>query len=352
MKINEKRAESGMGVVAVLMLVLSLLAPAVVAEDADGDWLYEVKLNDTIWDICKNYVADKQCWRKLVEYNQIKTPKYLPPESIVRIPKEWLKPSLAQALVIAVEGEVKVSRDGEEGDRDVNVGDKLSQLDVITARNGSAMIKFADDSRLLLKPNSAVRMQGLRYYQRGGIADTQIRLLRGRVKANVEKLKGLGSRFDIATPAAVAAVRGTEFRVGLEQQDGKNIMVTELLEGALQLENDQGSQSLEAGEALRAVEGQQLQQPVSLLPRPRLDFSGAEDVVLPYQLQWFAVEGASFYKVSLRKEGLLLWEETTTGEGFEIDLPDDGEYEIQVSAVDAQGFEGKGRRLRMAAGTD
>ena len=195
-------------------------------------------------------------------------------------------------------------------------------------------------------------MQGLRYYQRGGIADTQIRLLRGRVKANVEKLKGLGSRFDVATPAAVAAVRGTEFRVGLEQQDGKSIMVTELLEGALQLENDQGSQSLKAGEALRAVEGQQLQQPVALLPRPRLDFSSAEDVVLPYQLQWFAVEGASFYKVSLRKEGLLLWEETTTDEGFEIDLPDDGEYEIQVSAVDAQGFEGKGRRLRMAAGTD
>lgn len=333
------------------LLFLSLLFPLFsLAEQDQDDWLYQVKVNDTIWDICKNYVADSQCWRKLVDYNQIKTPKYLPPDTIVRIPKAWLKPSLAQALVIAVQGEVKVLRDGEEGEKPVTVGDQLSQFDTITARNGSAMIKFADDSRLLLKPNSAVRMQGLRYYQRGGIANTQLRLLKGRVKASVEKLRGLESRFDIATPAAVAAVRGTEFRVGLAEESGKAVMVTELLEGGLDMTNDQGKQRLEAGEALRAVEGETLQAPVKLLPRPRLELSAAEQVVLPYSLRWQPIVGAAYYKVSLRQSGLLLWESSTTDVTYAIDLPGDGDFEVQISAVDEQGFEGRGRRLRIASG--
>ena len=331
------------------LLFLSLLFPLYSLAEQD-DWLYQVKVNDTIWDICKNYVADSQCWRKLVDYNQIKTPKYLPPDTIVRIPKAWLKPSLAQALVIAVQGEVKVLRDGEEGEKPVAVGDQLSQFDTITARNGSAMIKFADDSRLLLKPNSAVRMQGLRYYQRGGIANTQLRLLKGRVKASVEKLRGLESRFDIATPAAVAAVRGTEFRVGLAEESGKAVMVTELLEGSLDMTNDQGKQRLAAGEALRAVEGETLQAPVKLLPRPRLELSAAEQVVLPYSLRWQPIAGAAYYKVSLRQSGLLLWENSTTDVTYAIDLPGDGDFEVQISAVDEQGFEGRGRRLRIASG--
>ena len=327
-------------------------ASAVMAETEGGDWQYEVKRDDTIWDICKNYVADSQCWRKLVKYNNIKTPKYLPPGSVINIPKEWLKPSVAQALVISVRGEVIVSRDGEDGQKPLAKGDKLSQMDTVTAKNGSAMIEFADQSRLLLKPNSAVRMQGLRYYQRGGIAETQIRLLKGRVRANVEKLKGLGSRFDIATPAAVAAVRGTEFRVGFTPAEGDNkaTMTTELLEGSLQVANDQGEQMLAAGEAVRAVEGEAVAAPVSLLPRPRLDLTKEQEVTLPHRVVWYDVKGADFYRVTLSRAGILLWEMTTQEPEFEVDVADDGEYELMISAVDAQGFEGKGRRLHISSG--
>lgn len=331
---------------------LITMASAVMAETDGADWQYQVKRDDTIWDICKNYVADSQCWRKLVEYNRIKTPKYLPPGSVINIPKAWLKPSLAQALVISVRGEVVVSRDDGEGQKSLLKGDKLNQRDTVTAKNGSAMIEFADQSRLLLKPNSAVRMQELRYYQRGGIAETKIRLLKGRVRANVEKLKGLGSQFNIATPAAVAAVRGTEFRVGFTPaEDGnKAMMTTELLEGSLQVANDQGEQMLAAGEAVRAVEGEAVAAPVSLLPRPRLDLTEEQEVMLPYRVAWYAVKGADFYRVTLSLEGTLLWEMTTQEPEFEVDVADDGEYELTISAVDAKGFEGKGRRLRISSG--
>ena len=332
----------------VLMLVLSNFS---LAEEGTDDWHYKVKLNDTIWDICKNYVADSQCWRKLVKYNQIKTPKYIPPGSVVKIPKAWLKDSVAQALVISVEGDVMVSRDGEAGERALNVGDKLNQLDTITAKNGSAMIEFADQSRLLLKPNSAVRMQGLRYYQRGGIADTQIRLLKGRVRANVEKLKGLESRFNIATPAAVAAVRGTEFRVGYTPAtaDQKASMVTELLEGKLQVANDFGEQQLTAGQAVRAIEGEAVKEPVRLLPRPKLDLKSQQEVALPYRVQWYDIKGADHYKVTLSRNDSVVWEMTTQVPEFDVDVGEDGDYELRISAVDSNGFEGRGRRLRISS---
>ena len=335
----------------VFIFLIAFVSVAMAETDSSGDWQYEVKRDDTVWDICKNYVAGNQCWRKLVKYNNIKTPKYLPPGTVLNIPKAWLKPSVAQALVISVRGDVIVSRAGEDGQKPVIKGDKLDQMDTVTAKNGSAMIEFADQSRLLLKPNSAVRLQGLRYYQRGGIAETQIRLLKGRVRANVEKLKGLGSRFDIATPAAVAAVRGTEFRVGFSPADGDNkaIMTTELLEGSVKVANDQGEQTLAAGEAVRAVEGEAVAAPVALLPRPRLDLTKEQEVRLPHRVVWYEVKGADYYRVTLSRDGILLWEVTTQIPELEVDVADDGEYELIISAVDAQGFEGKGRRLRISS---
>lgn len=334
-----------------LVSILLVSSAFSLAENAADDWRYEVKENDTIWDICKNYVADSQCWRRLVKYNQIKTPKYIPPGSIVRIPKAWLKESIAQALVISVEGDVIVSRDGADGEKRLTVGDKLNQEDTVTAKNGSAMIEFADQSRLLLKPNSAVRMKGLRYYQRGGIANTQIELLKGRVRASVEKLKGLESRFDISTPAAVAAVRGTEFRVGFTPSDNnqKAAMITELLEGKVNVANDIGKQQLLAGQAVRAVEGEAVAEPVRLLPRPRLDLKSQQEVSLPYQVQWYDIQGAEHYKVTLTRNGSIVWEMKTEVPEFQVDVGDDGVYELLISAVDRNGFEGKGRRLRISS---
>ena len=67
-----------------------LLVNVSFASSDTGDLRYTVKKNDTVWGICKTYVSDPLCWKKLVVYNQLKNPKYLPPKSIIRIPKEWL----------------------------------------------------------------------------------------------------------------------------------------------------------------------------------------------------------------------------------------------------------------------
>lgn len=331
--------------------VFLLWSAVLQADTSDSkDWQYTVQQKDTVWAVCKNYVADSLCWKKLVEYNQIKNPKYLPPGSILKIPRAWLKSSVAEAVVISVEGEVTVSSDGQRGSRKLKVNDRLSQKDTVVANNGSAMIQFADQSRLLLKPNSAIRMQGLRYFRKGGVAKTEIRLLRGRVKANVKKFQGLKSRFDISTPAAVAAVRGTEYRVSLtDQEGGKAVMLTELLEGQVTVQSQINNQLLNAGEAVKAIEGKGVGKPVKLLPRPRLMFNQEKDIGLPYQLTWHPLKGAVYYRVVFSRQGAILREERTKQTTTLVNVDQTGEYELYLSGVDQYGFEGVPRRLLLNA---
>lgn len=308
--------------------------------------LYTVKKNDTVWGICQTYVSDPLCWKKLVDYNQLKNPKYLPPKSIIRIPKAWLIEHPTTALVIAVEGEVSLIRSESNEQQALKVGDQLSQQDVVKALNGSAMIKFADQSRLLLKANSTIRMATLQFYDPSQLVNTRVELLKGRVKAQVKKINNENSGYQIVTPAAVAAVRGTEFRVANEQDEkGKSLMRTELLSGALLMESDINQRNLSASQAVMAIEGQGLGEIVELLPRPLLDLNSSQSFTLPLNLQWQPIKGAIAYKVSLMTDKAQVWEKEIQAANLEIADIAPGEYKILIRGVDSQGFEGRNRQL-------
>lgn len=326
--------------------LLLLTSSFIFAQTAEDDLLYTVKKNDTVWGVCKTYVSDPLCWMKLVEYNQLKNPKYLPPKSIIRIPKAWLIDHPTTALVIAVEGEVNVVREGAQKEEKLRVGDQLSQQDVVKALNGTAMIKFADDSRLLLKANSIIRMESLQFYDPSQLVNTRVELLKGRVKAQVEKVTNKNSRYEISTPAAVAAVRGTEFRVAhAKAEEGHVVMRTELLTGALLVSSDINQQTITAGQAVMAIEGQGVLEPVMLLPRPLMALNESKQLSLPLEIRWQAITEAVSYKVSLITETNQLWEKETETPSFLLQDLSAGRYELLIRGVDSQGFEGRNRRL-------
>jgi hypothetical protein len=333
-----------------LIAFLFMASSCIWAESvAEGDFLYTVKKDDTIWDICKTYVTDPLCWQKLATLNQFKNPKYLPPNSIIRIPRSWLIDQSATALVIAVEGEVLVVRDNAMDEDVLHVGDLLNQQDVVKSQGGSAMIEFADNSRLLLKENSTIRMASLKFYETTQLVNTRVELLKGRVRAQVEKLTNKDSRYEISTPAAVAAVRGTEFRVESSEgvDGGPAIMKTELLTGALMVSSDKGQQLLAPGEGVIATEGVGVEKPVQLLPRPLLDLNESQAIALPLLLKWKSVEKAVSYKVVLIASNVQVWEETMQSTELLIDDVDVGKYQLLIRGVDEQGFEGRNRRINL-----
>ena len=156
-----------------IVALLYLNAPFTYSESSE-EMLYTVKKDDTVWAVCKTYVTDPLCWKKLADYNQLANPKYLPPNSTLRIPKAWLIDRSTTALVIAVEGDVLVERSGSKVEQELVVGDRLSQQDIVKSMKGTAMIKFADDSRLLLKANSTIRMASLQFYDPSQLVNTRI----------------------------------------------------------------------------------------------------------------------------------------------------------------------------------
>ena len=333
-----------------LITFLSLVASYSTAESLGVDDLqYSVKKNDTIWGICKNYVADPLCWKKLVKYNKLKNPKYLPPKSIIKIPRSWLIDQSATALVIAVEGDVSVSRDGSLKAKQLEIGILLNQEDVITSQDGTAMIKFADDSRLLLKTNSMIRMASLQFSNQTQIIDTRIELLRGRVKAQVEKLRSVNSHYEIMTPAAIVAVRGTEFRVSSVKNTitGAIEMRTELLSGALLVKSETNQQNIVAGQAVLAIEKEGVSETIELLPRPLMALNERKSITFPLLLDWKNLEKAVSYKVTLMKKEEQVWEKTIQESELLINDIDSGPHQLLIRGIDGQGFEGRNRYLNI-----
>lgn len=329
-----------------IALVLLFNISLTFSQTDDVDFLYTVKNNDTIWGICSTYVQKPLCWKSLVTYNQIKNPKNLSPNSIVKIPNSWLIANEASALVIAVEGVVGVVRTGIPGQKDLVIGDRLSQNDVVQALNGTAMIKFADQSRLLLKENSTIRMASLQFYDSSQLVETRIELLKGRVNSQVEKMTDNKSVYEVYTPAAVAAVRGTQFRVSRTADSKDNVvMSTELLSGNLDINNDTQSVNITAGQAVIATENLGISAPIKLLSRPLVVLSESQNFELTYDIQWQPVDGAVSYKIDLFQNDSQLWEITTKETSFVVENIPSGNFKLLVRGIDERDIEGKNRQL-------
>ena len=78
-------------------------------------------------------------------------------------------------------------------------------------------MQFADQSELQVLPNSEVVLDKLSHHKHTGMVDTRIRLNSGSVNTRVEK-QGPDSHYEISTPAAITAVRGTAFRLSSDAE--------------------------------------------------------------------------------------------------------------------------------------
>ena len=98
---------------------------------------------------------------------------------------------------------------------------------------------------MLVLPNSQAEFENLNSLEK------TIKLLRGRVRAVVAKLRG-GNNFNIKTPIGVASVRGTDFEVEVSE-DGKqmDVDVHEGSVGVSRLGDLAGEVTVNAGETLK-----------------------------------------------------------------------------------------------------
>lgn len=334
-----------------LLTALSLMLTqlSAVAEDFE----YKVENGDNLWDLSEKYLKSMRYWRRLQAYNNLAQPRAIPPGSTLRIPVAWLKTELASVLVVSVRGEVKALRAGASQPESLAPGQTLAVGDEVrSGPEANATLQFEDGSELLLQSSSRLMIERSTMYGPSGMLDARMRLPEGRSENKVAPAKGPASRFEITTPSAVIAVRGTEYRVGMDAQ--QDVARTEVLAQRVQVAAS--GQSTEVPEGFGSVTrtGEPPSAPVELLSPP--DLRPLPDVFdrIPISISFPALSGAVAYRVQIAPTPTfhtLLLDRTTSAPGLSGPDLADGSYYLRVRGIDGQGLEGRNaeRLLRVDA---
>ncbi len=321
---------------------LALLTPAAAAPPDDSAWVsHTIVRGDTLIGITQRLLAPGSDWRTLQRLNRVREPRRLPVGTVLRIPAAMLREQPQIAEVLHAHGEVRVERAGRDA-APLAGGDDLAAGDtVITGTQSSATLRFADGSRVLVRPASRLRIE--RTTRRGASADfeTRVRLDDGSADTRVPPRAGNATRrFEMRTPMAQLGVRGTEFRTVAAPQLAR----LEVLEGAVAM-NAAGTADIvtvDAGQGAQAA-AQGVAAPRPLPAAPVLDAMPARIERLPLTIGWPAQPGAARYRAQLfdAQGGLVL-------DGlFEAPLArwteavPDGDYALHVRSADDAGLEGR-----------
>lgn len=323
-----------------LLLALCFGLPAMAADSQGGpEWRYTIRPGDTLIGIGKRYLANPGDWKKIQQLNKIGNTLRLPPAGILRIPFELLSQQPAPAKVSAVSGQVHAVVDGVS--QSVNQPGLLlpAGSEIGTAADSSATLVFADGSHMTLYANSSVQMDTVSVYTGGGMADTRLRLKHGRADFLANPDKQSGNRMQVITPSAIAAVRGTVFRVA----SGTDSTREETIEGKVGVEAEKVEVSVETAMGTRADAGKPPSPPVALPPAPDLSALPARFDRYPLRFStpgqngvvgWVAQisPDTTFQTILLEKEG--------PGPILSFASLPDGKYVLRMRGVDANGLQG------------
>ncbi|PDT31000.1 TonB-dependent receptor [Rhizobium sp. L9] len=142
--------------------------------------------------------------------------------------------------------------------RVVDINQDLLTGDVLrTNANGQLAIVFSDHTQVRLGRNSSLQVKKM-----AASGDTVLNLQSGTIWARAERG---GQGLTVETPAAAAAIRGTDWTMTVE--GAKTSMI--VLEGRVALSNPQGSVEVNAGEGAAATIGQAPHKIISVNPDDR-----------------------------------------------------------------------------------
>ncbi|MCS7191643.1 MAG: FecR family protein [Armatimonadetes bacterium] len=161
-----------------------------------------------------------------------------------------------KANLVAYSGQVWVQRANTQNWIAPEANMALQDRDLVrTGINGMATLVFPDGSAIQLEPNTEFEVRLLDFF-RGGIRDRSFMVRMGAVTAYVSQFFGAKSQATVCTPTAVAAVRGTGFRVVYDPNARQTYL--QVVEGAVQFKTPISEVMSQAGQ-MGGAAGYQLQ---------------------------------------------------------------------------------------------
>jgi hypothetical protein len=295
---------------------------------------------DTLTTIAKQFTDKASNWDAIGKRNNIRNDRTIPVGSGIIIPAELLTEEASSAKVVALAGKViEIKKNGVEAE--LEIGSIVTEgSQILTSKNSFASLVLSDDSRVSVPSNSQINFAKLRITKLTKSPRTEIKLVQGRIESKITPLSQNKGRYEVTSPLAIAGVRGTHFRVGINDNGVGN----EVLEGTVAVGKKETPSAilLPAGQG-NVVSATSVGKAINLLPAPNLvdGFQLQERPSLQFMSQ--AVSNAVAYhaQISTDVEAQNIVQELQSKEGhFKFDGLDDGNYFIRVTAIDALHLEG------------
>lgn len=309
------------------------------------DWIYTIVDGDNLWNLSEKHLDRVTRFSQLQKINAIKNPYRMRPGTKLRVPLKWIRSNPVPAKILELQGNVEIIRSSGTVEQLTTSGPLIRLGDQLrTGPNSTVAIEFADKTLLTLHSDSLARFDHLSAHGVTGMVDSRLNLKKGRMDTRVTPAVGPGSRFEIHTPSAISAVRGTEYRASVsEDEQSSNI---EVLKGKVLVKGASKSTLVNAGFGTQVASGKPPIAPRELLAPPILKSIPSPIESLNWPLAWDPLEGAEQYRLEVAID-----DQFNTLEGQQLtgharaalpDLPD-GAYFVRVRGVTALGLEGKNR---------
>ena len=323
------------------LIFLFVFLPALAVASSSQTIEISITKGDNLVNIGNRYLADPNKWREVARVNSLRNPDLIYPGQKLIVPVELLRGVPFDGLVTFVKGfaDLYIRASGEW--KELRLNDRIGQGSRIRTGDESTIeITFEDDASLLLRSNTSLDLASIQKkstFHRLYILFLDI----GRTISKVRRITGKEPRFEIHTPSAVAAARGTEFRASV---DVKATTRCEVLKGTVGVEGRKQAVEVREGEGTIIRKDEPPIEPKKLLPPPGVVNLKPLYKAMPVEFSFEEIEGAIFYRVMLGrdktfkdviKEKVIKPEEKLKIIGLE-----DGSYFLQSRTIDGVGLEG------------
>lgn len=324
-----------MGVCLGLVGGLVMASPAAAQDDAVS---YTFEAGDTLYGLAREYFVSQEAALRVQRLNRIANDRAIPVGAVITVPLSLLKWDAVPLRVNRFTGDVSIRHEG----KNLTPREALEiPQNAVVSTGARSFISLQGEGRtaVSLPSNSRVQIRRARRYRINQALDVDLRVLRGRGEITAPKIEG-ESRFRTGTPLAVTAVRGTQFRVGYDEDAA--LALTEVTEGLVEISADGSAVSAPAGTGI-ASDAAGLGAPEKLLRAPEIRDRSAIQIDEALAFTITPIEGAVSYRTQLANDVTftdVITEKVSADLAITFDDIKDGRYSVRTRAIAQSGLEG------------
>lgn len=301
-----------------------------------SDWVYTLSKGETLESVAEDLLIRSVSSGQLRQYNQLDKQAEPGDGDSIRIPMAWMQKQPDPARITSITGNVQLIPAAGSRSQPARPHALVRVGDAIKTGSGTATIELANGTLIRLLPDSHMVFNCLTQFGKSGMVDTRLRLDQGQVNIRVVPLSGNRSRFEVETPSAVAAVRGTAFTLQTSGS-GTRLAVTQ---GAVDFGLPGKTRRIPAGYSASVSDTPNTELAIRQLPpAPELNPLPPRLTTLPAEISW-KLAGTGQYQLDILDSSSGAWVDSRIihGDHTSINTLDNGTYNIQLSAINALGL--------------